>query len=69
MFEIEIKTGGAAFRSETEVDKNGDYILDPEAYEVRKILADVVRKLGYGHTDGIIIDTNGNRVGKWEYSD
>lgn len=67
MFELKIKTGGAAFRSDYITDKNGDYILDPEATEVKKILKDVVQKLSNGYTEGKIIDINGNTCGEWKY--
>ena len=65
MLKIEIKTGGAAYRDEYEVDKNGDNILDPSACELRRNLLEIVKKLEYGYTEGNVIDINGNKVGKW----
>lgn len=65
MFKCSIKTGGSAFRSEYETDKNGDYILDSQATEVRRLLRQIQLKLSDGYTDGVLIDVNGNRVGEW----
>lgn len=62
MFKMEIKTGGAAFRDE---DDN----LDETGYEVRKLLKKVAEKIENGYSGGILIDTNGNRVGSWKYED
>lgn len=67
MFKLEIKTGGAAFRSDYETDENGEYILDPCATEVRHILMSICDKLALGHTDGKVMDYNGNAVGEWSY--
>lgn len=67
MFKLEIKTGGAAFRDESRTDHHGDYVLDPYACEVRRILKDVSRKLEAGYTDGSVMDVNGNKVGSWSY--
>lgn len=67
MFRLEVKTGGAAFRDESRTDRRGEPILDPCATEVRRILMDVSRKLEAGHTDGSIMDVNGNKVGRWSY--
>lgn len=67
MFKLEIKTGNAAFRDESRTDRHGDYVLDPYATEVRRILLDVIRKLEAGYTDGSVIDVNGNKVGRWSY--
>lgn len=67
MFNIEIKTGGAAFRSDYETDRNGDYILDPTAHEVRRQLRMIEKELEAGSTSGKIMDRNGNKVGHWSY--
>ena len=67
MFKLEIKTGGAAFRSDNETDKNGEYILDPKATEVRRIMDLIHIELLKGRTAGSISDVNGNRVGHWSY--
>lgn len=53
MFEIKIKTGGAAF--------------DESGYEVTRILKEIIIKMENGHTKGVIMDINGNKVGNWEY--
>ena len=60
MFKCEIKTGGSAFRDD------GD--LDPFGTEVRRILRHIINDLGDGKPDGVIMDSNGNKVGTWSYS-
>ena len=67
MFKLEIKTGGAAFRDENQEDRHGDAVLDPNATEVLRILWDVICKLEARHTDGSVMDVNGNKVGRWSY--
>lgn len=67
VFALEVKTGGAAFRSELETDRKGDFILDPEATEIRRILRDVAKRLESGYDSGVIMDVNGNKVGWWKY--
>ena len=58
MLNIEIKTGNAAF-SEDEV----------LTYEGRSEIARLLRKISVqietGDSDGVIIDINGNKVGRW----
>lgn len=54
MFKIEFKTGNAAFTEYGE-------------YEVNRILKSIIEKLEYGHTDGEIMDINGNNIGHWEW--
>ena len=61
MFKLEIETGWAAFR-----DEDGES-LDPNATEVLRILWDVICKLEARHTDGSVMDVNGNKVGRWSY--
>lgn len=65
MFRLEIRTGGSAFRSEYGPCKDGEYPLDPEATEIRRILKNVSEGLERGETFGSIMDVYGNRVGKW----
>lgn len=67
MFKCSIKTGGAAFRSQDETDENGEYILDRQATEVRRLLRQIQMKLADGYTDGVLMDVNGNQVGTWSY--
>jgi hypothetical protein len=50
MFTIAIDTASDAFNPE-------------QAYEVNRILREVIVRLGNGYTDGPILDVNGNRVG------
>lgn len=69
MFKLEIKTGNAAYRSETETDRLGNYVLDPYASEVRRNLKDIIRQLEDGLTSGKIMDVNGNCAGQWRYDD
>lgn len=61
MFRLEIKTGGAAFKDPyTGEDDNYS-----EALEIRSIMAKVMGELDAGSTGGVVIDTNGNKVGQW----
>lgn len=59
--EIKIKTGYAAF---TDCDGNED--RNQMARELSRIFAKIVEKVEYGQDYGMIIDINGNNVGKWE---
>ncbi len=59
MFKLEIKTCGAAFR-----DEDGE-ALDPGARELRVLLGKVEVQLAHGLTDGVLMDSNGNKVGTW----
>ena len=62
MLKIEIKTGGAAY--------SDDDILTIEGrYELQRKLMDISRKLTNGYNDGVIMDINGNKVGKWSLED
>ena len=50
---IEFKTSNAAF---------DEYGFE----EVKRILEDISNKVEYGHTSGVIMDINGNKIGEWE---
>ncbi len=66
MFELTLKTGGAAFCNPDTGEK------DPmcEAAEVERILKTVAEQVYHlGARSGIIMDINGNNVGKWIFSD
>lgn len=67
MFKLEIRTGGAAFRDESQNDETGNAILDTDASEVRRILVSIHDKLMKGYTSGKVMDINGNSVGCWSY--
>lgn len=58
MLKLEIKTGGAAFSED-----------DVLTYEGRSEIARLLRKISLqietGDSDGVIIDINGNKVGRW----
>lgn len=69
MFTLKIKTGGAAFRSAEFWDDNGNDCLDPYSCELRRLLDEVKKQLVCGHTDGKLMDINGNKVGEWELTD
>lgn len=49
---IEFNTSGAAF------EDCGDT-------EVERILEEIIRKVKNGHSEGKILDINGNTIGKW----
>lgn len=65
MLKIEIKTGGAAYRDDYEVDENGNNVLDPSAAELERNLLEIIKKIRYGYTEGNVIDINGNKSGTW----
>lgn len=67
MFKVSIMTGGSAFRDESEVDKDGNFVLDSTGSEVRRLLKIVRDKIADGETEGVLMDFNGNRVGEWSY--
>lgn len=50
---IEFRTSGAAFE-------------EYESVEVERILEEIIKKVKRGHTEGKILDINGNSIGKWE---
>ena len=56
MFTITIATENAAF----EYDK---------AAAVNELLRKVIRELGAGHTEGAVMDLNGNKVGSYELTE
>ena len=68
MFKLEIKTGGSAFRDENETDKNGEYAIDSQGTEVRRLLKQVIYNLERGIDEGKLMDINGNCVGEWKYN-
>lgn len=53
---IEFKTGNAAF------DEYGDR-------EVRRILEKIADEVESGQTKGVIMDINGNKIGRWVLED
>lgn len=55
MFELKIKTGGAAFED------------DLYHWELRRLLKCVEALLEEGVSSGVLVDSNGNRVGEWGY--
>lgn len=67
MFELKIKTAGDAFRDTAVVNHKGEHPLDECGFEVRRLLEYVASCIEYGITDGILRDTNGNKVGEWRY--
>ena len=48
---LEIKMNGAAFDNE---------------FEVVRLIENVAEKIGLGYLDGVIMDANGNRAGKYK---
>lgn len=61
MFEMKIKTGGAAFRDPC----TGEEDSIAEATELERILLRVVKEISMDMTSGVIMDINGNKVGSW----
>lgn len=67
MFKLTIKTGGSAFRDESRVDRNGDYMLDRSGAEVKRLMTYVAGCIEAGIDSGVLMDMNGNKVGEWIY--
>ena len=66
MFEVKIKTAGDTLRTAA-VNHKGEHPLDGYGFEVRRMLDYVSGCMEAGITDGVLIDTNGNKVGEWRY--
>lgn len=58
MLKIEIKTGGAAFSED-------DVLTYEGRYEVTRLLRKISVQIEQGDNDGVIMDINGNKVGRW----
>ena len=58
MLKIEIKTGGAAFCED-------DVLTYEGRYEVTRLLRKISVQIEQGDNDGVIMDINGNKVGRW----
>lgn len=58
MLKIEIKTGGAAFSED-------DVLTYEGRYEVARLLRKISVQIEQGDNDGVIMDINGNKVGRW----
>lgn len=63
MFDLEIKTGGAAFR-----DENGEEDKMSECFEVARILRNIADSLEDGLSASNILDINGNTVGSFKFT-
>lgn len=59
MLKIEIKTGNAAYSDDDKLTDEGRLNLAANL----KVIANMI--VG-GESDGIIMDINGNKVGRWE---
>lgn len=62
MFKLEMETRNASFRDDYEN-------LDPCGYEVKQILLKIAKAISCGATDGVAVDSCGNTVGSWSYTD
>ena len=58
MLKLEIKTGGAAFSED-------DVLTTDGRYEVARLLKKIAAQIEQGDDDGVIIDINGNKVGRF----
>jgi hypothetical protein len=56
MFKLKIETKGSAFYT-------GDAYTP--SWEIQQILRSIADKIYVGNDDGVVHDTNGNRVGEW----
>lgn len=61
MFKMEIKTGGAAFCNPHTGEKDDA----SEVEELIRIFKDVLMDMAHGVSSGVIMDSNGNKVGSW----
>lgn len=60
---IEIKTGNAAFHAAYEYDEAADnYIM---ANELKHIFSSICNHIKVGRTEGVLMDSYGNKVGEW----
>lgn len=58
MLKLEIKTGGAAFSED-------DVLTYEGRSEIARLLRKISVKIETGDSDGVIMDINGNKVGRW----
>lgn len=58
MLKLEIKTGGAAFSED-------DVLTYEGRYELARLLRKISVQIEQGDDDGVIMDINGNKVGRW----
>lgn len=58
MLKLEIKTGGAAFSED-------DVLTIEGRYEVARLLRKISAQIEQEVDDGVIMDINGNKVGRW----
>lgn len=58
MLKLEIKTGGAAFSEDDALTYEG-------RSEIARLLRKISVKIETGDSDGVIMDINGNKVGRW----
>ena len=69
MFKMTIDTGNGAFRNDYgETDEEMEQ-LDPNSWELRRILKEVEKSLKNGNTHDKIFDVNGTPVGEWSLTD
>lgn len=45
---------------------SGQAFEDYGDYEVTRILEEIIEKVKNGHTEGKILDINGNSIGEWK---
>ena len=64
MFNLSMKTGGSAF-CEPENGNEDEYF---EGLETIRLLKEIEEQIEHGKRSGVIMDINGNKVGKWEFN-
>ena len=64
MFKIEFKTDNASFFDPNDTDFNDE----ARAAETARILQHIAEQVEGGFTSGLVIDSNGNRVGHWGFA-
>ena len=64
MFNLAMQTSGSAFCE----PENGSEDKNFEGLETIRILKEIEQQIEHGKRSGVIMDINGNKVGKWEFS-
>lgn len=51
------------------INMDNDAYKQNEVFEIQENLNDVMRKIVWGDTNGIVLDSNGNKTGYFEIND
>ena len=67
MFVLKVRTFNDAFREVGLVTNNGESPLAGHGFDVRQTLEYVAGLMEAGITSGVLTDTEGNKIGEWDY--